>query len=84
MKATGKIEIEKGLILTNPTMESRGVKKAYDINEETEEETFLYDYVEVIFKEHKEKIRHSRNYELAEGQTEANLIANNKVLKQFK
>jgi len=80
-----EIEIETGLILTNPTMESQGIKTEYVIDENTqlETDTVLRLYLEIHFEGEGEIIKHSRSYTIEEDITEDDFISNHDILKQF-
>jgi len=81
-----EIEIETGLILTNPTMESQGIKTEFVIDEETnlETETVLHLYLEIHFEGVGEIIKHSRSYTIEEGVTEEDFINGHELLSQFR
>ena len=64
MKYNGTVTVEKGLTLTNPTIESQEVKELYDVNPFTGENIgeSLGSYVEIHYKGEGETITHSRSY----------------------
>lgn len=80
-----EIEIETGLILTNPTIESQGIKTEFVIDEDNEKETeeVLNLYLEIYFQGEGEIIKHSRSYIIEEGVTEENFINSHALLSQF-
>tara|TARA_R110000803_G_scaffold79455_1_gene145078 strand:- start:7 stop:246 length:240 start_codon:yes stop_codon:yes gene_type:complete len=77
----GKITIEEGLILTNPTMESQGIKAMYENIEETGAP--LSFYLEVHFQGEGENIKHARSYTVSENTNEADFIKSHDLLSQF-
>ena len=80
MKATGKIEIEQGLTLNNPTLQIVNVSYNWLNNKVS---------IEIHFNEENSNFKHSRSYEF-EALKELtsidilNLVSNHKVLKSFK
>ena len=78
MKYKGTIEIKDGFSLTNPTMESQGIKDALD-----GEDNILFKYLEVYFQEPNQRIIHSRYWEISD-ESEQDFINNNNVLNKFK
>ena len=77
----GQIKIEEGLVLTNPTMESQGIKAIYENIEETG--TPLGFYLEVHFQGEGESIKHSRSYIVNEDTNEVEFISTHSLLSQF-
>lgn len=70
--------------LNNPIMTSKGIKKAYGVDElgnDTDE--LLYTYLQVEFKVDGEKITHSRNYIIEEGVSEEDFIKNHDILNKY-
>ena len=79
------IEIEKGLVLKNPTMESKGIKDRFEIDHFTLENIgeSLGLFLEVVFIGEGNQMKHSRSYEVKEGVTEKEFISNHKLLSIF-
>mgnify|MGYP003625817955 FL=1 len=77
----GQIKIAEGLMLTNPTMESQGIKAMYENIEETG--TPLGFYLEVHFQGEGENIKHSRSYAANEDTNEVDFIKSHDLLSQF-
>ena len=77
MKAKGKIEIKDGFVLSNPTVEIRGIFEALK-----EDETHDYYYLECYFKENGKGAVYSRFWivETNDLETEINNI---EILKVF-
>lgn len=79
MKYIGEINIQGGLILTNPTMEVKGIFDSID------EESNPFKYIQCIFVEQNDpkQTPHSRFWIVESEDIQAE-INNNPVLSQFK
>ena len=80
-KYNGTIEITPNLSLTNPTMDSQGIKTAYKEESETEID---FKYLEIYFTEPNKKGIHSRFWVIKEDMTESDFVAKHEVLSKFK